>query len=501
MNRKKKNLNKKYSNNEINFIESNKKLNLLRIQNNQNNRVSKNKCQNSSLRRDCHTPDKNLNNFKFGLTTNKKDNKNNIFLLKSNIKKNPSFIEYHFKNSSKRFLTRSKSKNNIYNNLSNDRKGALTPDKINKTRNIKLPKNQINNNKYIENKRIKEPIDYSKINQTQIYSNFAKSFNISYISENHDILNDSSISMNKRKTPNKYDNFTHYNNYNNIKFNTRLSKGAKLPVLANLSKDKLSRSFCSQNNLNNRENHHNVKRNESYLFSNMKLNRAKKEFNKIYMQNYSKAITRSKSTDGNFNKKNKSNNKLFKNNVFPKQISKNKNNNNYNILINNNLSQDNLNKGYHKTDNNIIDNKLLNTNNFYNKSNNFNFSKKTDNFNYTHLNNLGNRKNLNSNTFLEMAQQKISNKKVLNQKNNKYNGFNNFITKSSTNTNDEINSTNSIISRKNQILDSIEEIHFNFVNVERSSRNLMKLENIEGEKILDNNPNSTVIMLEERDID
>ena len=51
-------------------------------------------------------------------------------------------------------------------------------------------------------------------------------------------------------------------------------------------------------------------------------------------------------------------------------------------------------------------------------------------------------------------------------------------------------------------MDSIEEIHFNFVNIVQSSRNLVKIqENIEGERIITNNPNSTVIIVEERDIE
>ena len=83
--------------------------------------------------------------------SNKRENKNNPFLLKSNQKKNTSFIEYHFKNSSKRYLTRIKSKNNI---LINDRLKTLTPDKANKKRNSKFNKNQINYNKYEESKRL-----------------------------------------------------------------------------------------------------------------------------------------------------------------------------------------------------------------------------------------------------------------------------------------------------------------------------------------------------------
>ena len=100
-----------------------------------------------------------------------------------------------------------------------------------------------------------------------------------------------------------------------------------------------------------------------------------------------------------------------------------------------------------------------------------------------------------------MAQQKINNSKLSNHKNYKYIG-NNLITKSSTNTNDDINSSNSIISKNNQIADSIEEIHFNFVNVVQSSRNLVKIqENTQIDKIINNNSNSTVIMVEERDIE
>ena len=110
---------------------------------------------------------------------------------------------------------------------------------------------------------------------------------------------------------------------------------------------------------------------------------------------------------------------------------------------------------------------------------------------------------LTSNTFLEKAQQKlnINNNILSNQQHYKYIG-NNLKTKSSTNTNDDINSSNSIISKNNQIPDSIEEMHFNFVNVVQSSRNLMKIqENLQIDKIINNNLNSTVIMVEERDIE
>ena len=161
----------------------------------------------------------------------------------------------------------------------------------------------------------------------------------------------------------------------------------------------------------------------------------------------------------------------------------------------------------------MINNHLISQNNYYNDfalSQNMYNNKLKVNINTIKNNNINKKANdnnleygkANTKTFLEIAQQKLNQKKGYNQKNYKYIGTNNFITKSSTNTNDDINSSNSIISKHNQLLDSIEEIHFNFVNVEQTSRNLMKLmENTEGDIIVNNNPNSTVIIVEERDIE
>ena len=113
---------------------------------------------------------------------------------------------------------------------------------------------------------------------------------------------------------------------------------------------------------------------------------------------------------------------------------------------------------------------------------------------YTH-----NFVNNNSNNFFEKT--KINSRKIVSNKTYKFSGINNYKTKSSTNTYDEFNSSTSNISRKNTNLDSIEEIHFNFVNVVQSSKNLMKMENKFGDKVINNNPNSSVIFVEERDIE
>ena len=534
LNRNKSNINKQTKKNkETNYINNNNRINLLRIPKNQlnYNKITKNKFQNSHQRRDCHTPDKNINNLKYNisLTTNKKDIKNNIILLKSNMQRNSSFIEYHFKNNPKRFLTRSKSKYNIYNKISDDRKKALTPDKMTKTRNIKLSKNPINFNKYGENKKIKEPINNFNLSQNYIYPSFSNSFNYYNLNNsNHNInnygtsnylLSNNQImkSSEKRKTPDKYFKNSKYSNYNENKYNSRFSKGENLPVLTNLSKDKFSKSFCSRDNSYDRENR-NIIGNKAHALTNLKLNRNKKEFDKVNIHNYySKAIVRTKSSDIilkqkiNSNKKTTHKNNMI-NNSYLKHNSKNKNNN---ILINN-ISYENINKKYKNAQHNLFNNQLIHTNNT------FNLSQKNDNLLFYNKDNLMNNKlynnennnsfsknkpkknynNINTNTFLEMAQQKINNKNISKSKNNKGNGNNNFITKSSTNTNDDVNSSNSVVSRNNIILDSIEELHFNFVNIELSSRNLMKTqENLEAEKIINNNPNSTVIMVEERDIE
>ena len=89
-----------------------------------------------------------------------------------------------------------------------------------------------------------------------------------------------------------------------------------------------------------------------------------------------------------------------------------------------------------------------------------------NNYNYS-LKNINkseyNKQKLIQNSFLEMAQKKINNNKLINQ-NNYIFIKNNLIT--SSNTNDDIISSKSIISKHNQISDSIEEkliIYYNFL--------------------------------------
>ena len=373
---------------------------------------------------------------------------------------------------------------------------------LSKTRNIHFIK-KLNNFKDLtndctfDNSKISIKFDKSVNN----INNYKKK-----IDDNIGILNNSSFTnykfgeLWKRKISDKKtkNNF----NYNNYLLNSKKVKGDKTYMAINLSSDILSKSFRSQNSTNNKKNKSFISNSSNNnLFSSLK-QRMINNYTSIYKQHYYSKITRNKSVV-NYNKKkdindkyslNKKNNKFnFKNNS--KNNSKNKKINN---KIINNTSYERFNITNLKTNNNI-----------YN-SNYFNQSLNGGIFNLTQINkiNINDDKNNNkkSNTkkksFIEMAQQKINDKKSLNTKKNELIVMNNCITKSSSNTNDDVNSSNSIISRTNQISDCIEEIHYNFVKVVQSSKNIMKIqENIGGERIIDNNPNSTVIIIEERDIE
>ena len=79
-------------------------------------------------------------------------------------------------------------------------------------------------------------------------------------------------------------------------------------------------------------------------------------------------------------------------------------------------------------------------------------------------------------------------------------------TKSSTtntfttnNTNDDISYSN--ISRTNKSMETIEEVHFNFVGILQGSKKMVNLqENYCNDKIIANNPGSTVVWIEEKDL-
>ena len=438
------------------------------------------KCKNTSFKRICNTPDRKIK-YNMGFIPNK----NNVSVLKLTNKNDRNIFGYH------RYK-------NLYNNyLSNERKKALTPDKP--------KKNNFANVKKIEDSEFK---NYSFLYKNKFTSDFSKSFyysNFDYTkntSDKYHLFNKSSSNYyNKKDNRKNQTSDKFHKNFDNSDLKKKIS--SKPPISNNKSKLKFSRSFCLKNDRNNRKFYNLRKSSEkNYLLSNSQINCVNKNLDK---KNNSKILLRAKSTNSNVVKRN-----YLYSDGNTKHNFKYRNYKNYN---DNNSSFEFSKKSRQKNDFQSNIKHPLNNINSYQKKNEFNYSKNYENclnkndmtFSQKKANkDLGkidcpdnNCNNINSASFIEKELNKVQN----NKKYNKFVGINAFMTKSSTNTYDDINSSNSIISKKNTSLDSIEEIHFNFVNVLQNSKNLMKMENKTGDKIIDNNINGSVLLVEERDID
>ena len=484
-----------YTNNEKNDYTNKKFINYVRNRNNNMSKEKHNKQKTTPIKNYCNTPDRSFK-YNLGLTPNK----NNISLVKLNNRNNRNSFQNNYNKMEPKFILNRRKRN--YNIISNERKMALTPDKAGKSN-------------FGNTKKIRESESSNYFNFKHFNNNFSKSYqdsNNQYKKENsydYNFFDDSSLRYNKikdknrRKTPDKLIRKIPNLNYKyNNKINYKLSNHTKFPILNNTSQMKFSNSFYSKNPRNERRSYDLRTSNEKkYILSNSQINSNKKPFN--HKRNY-KMLLRSKSSNYNCGKGN--NFKLNENQRKNSKYKKFWNNNNSNFT--------NSSKDYNKNKSKEKIKQTLNDFNSSQKLKDFNFSTNYENY---HINkseltfsqkkankDLGkndysyNFNNTNSNMFYEKAQ--MNNTKIQPNKKYKFIGINNYMTKSSTNTYDEINSLNSNIS-KNTILDSIEEIHFNFVNVVQSSRNLMKMENKNGDKIIDNNPNSSVILVEERDIE
>jgi len=484
-----------YTNKDRNDYTNKKFINFVQNKNNNMSKEKLNKPKNTQIKNYCNTPDRNFK-YNLGLTPNK----NNISLVKLNNRNYRNSFQNNHNKMEPKFVLNTRKKN--YNIISNQRKMALTPDKVRRSNlgNIK---------------KIKESESSNYFNFKNFNNNFSKSYqdsnqqNKKDNSYDYNFFDDSSLrynkikEKNKRKTPDKLIRKIPNLNYKyNNKINYKLSNHTKFPILNNTSQMKFSNSFYSNNTRNERKSYDLRTTNEkNYILSNSQINSNKKPF--IHKQNY-KVLLRSKSSNYNCVKRNnfKSNEKQRKNSKYKK------------FCNNNNSNFTNSSKEYNKNKNQDLIKHTFNDFNSSQKLKDFNFSTNYENY---HVNkseltfsqkkankDLGkydysyNFNNTNSNMFNEKTQ--MNNTKIQQNKKYKFIGINNYMTKSSTNTYDEINSSNSNIS-KNTILDSIEEIHFNFVNVVQSSRNLIKMENKSGDKIIDNNPNSSVILVEERDIE
>lgn len=498
MYRNKLNLNKsKYTNEDKNNHVNRYSNNYLRINRNKtNDNISKGnifKSKNIPLNRICNTPDRNIR-YNLDLTPNK----NNISSLKLKGQNYKNDFDYHhIKKREKLFFDREKSNKNY---LPNKRKKALTPDKL-----------KINNYGNIKKFGGNESNNYMNLKQRHFKNNFSKSFydsnnnNIKKISDKYKPFNDSSSNYYRirqkirNKTPDRFDRNSRYS-----KLNNKISKENKFPILNNISQIKFSKSFCSINDRNGKNNYDLERsKGKKYKLSNSQINSNNKYLNQ---KNQSKILLRTKSSNLHCIRRNY----FYSDDNSGKSIKYKNSKNNYNntssFEFSNKSRQNNCNLSIKQPFNNINTYQKKNDNIFstnyenYFKKNEMTFSQKKAN------KDLGKYdqplfNNINSSSFFEMAQQKINKVQSNKKYNNKFIGINNFVTKSSTNTYDEFNSSTSNISRKNTNLDSIEEIHFNFVNVVQSSKNLMKMENKFGDKVINNNPNSSVIFVEERDIE
>jgi len=64
------------------------------------------------------------------------------------------------------------------------------------------------------------------------------------------------------------------------------------------------------------------------------------------------------------------------------------------------------------------------------------------------------------------------------------------------------NNTSCCKDSKNNKMDTIEEVHLNLVNILQSTKNMVRTqENMDKDKIIFNNTNSSVIIVEERDLE
>ena len=185
----------------------------------------------------CHTPNKHIKkHLKHNLNVPlaKKEKENNLALLKY-ISKNQGLND----KSEKYYFIKATTKNNFYY-LNNERKKALTPDKIIKTKKFNFNKN--------ESKDFLEEQTNNYFNRKKLELKFSKSYNksknnnICLINKyKNNISNDSFLLNNyvenrRRKNKPKFDSMklNKQNNYSNIKFYKNLSKVIRLTLITDI---------------------------------------------------------------------------------------------------------------------------------------------------------------------------------------------------------------------------------------------------------------------------
>ena len=337
---------------------------------------------------------------------------------------------------------------------------------------------------------------------------------------NNNILNINTIN-NSKKVPKRKFKIQIYENSNNLTNNlnnnfNQLEKKCYLQP-SNIKNLNMNNSNFSKNNYID-----NYKFKNSYINSEISI---KEKFHNIRRKNLSKSC--SNKTPSPLRKGNKDINRYFKlskneqvKNRNTKSYSKDKNYSrkiNHKIIINNNNSNNNLLSYGLKNYTNKYDwtfsssyNENCAKNNQHYQQQNFNY---VYHYSYNNSQNNINNSNSNYNSYIKSCQIESLNKSNYN---NNLSCIHNLEMPNKTNTNYKICPTkisthntfddynNSTCGNNNKFnkIDSIEEVHFNFINVLQGSKTLMKSqENYGRDIIISNKPNSNVIILEEREIE
>lgn len=546
-----------------NHVKNYNNINNINITNNTYKRYSFSKENNYEKRRKYKTPDKNLNYNKFNfITPYESERKNNLYYNQSQNSSNSNldiFNKINYNESIKRKNNRKIKKaltpdNTNTKNFRNFRKNINGSMSINDN-NIK-PINLKSGNKIFNSNLGKQKLD-------NLISNY--NLNILGLGDSSLIINNNNIMNNKYNYSCLITNKTNYNpqySFNNHKFssnnsnysivnknnpylkysesyfNTRLPKGSKLPLLNNKN---VVKSVCCNKTPSP------IRKNNNYLG------------NSILNINHTKSLryTRSSSCDSykhNYSKLKtnvfKLNNKEFNSspsNSFlnQKPIIRNTKkshitNKNYKCKIPSNISIYNNSCGYNNSS--IFDNKtnsindknynmtqpefkksiynigsMNDKNNSYNNSTKelyYKYNSKNDSQSYNYKSYIESYtndsiKDNNSNNWKYEINNKIfnTNKYYYSKGNSNKKNMNNYFTKLSTNNNtydDNSNNSNTSCykdSKNTKKMDTIEEVHLNFVNILQNTKSMMRnQENSIKDRIIYNDVNSNVIIVEERDI-
>ena len=416
-----------------------------------------------------------------------------------------------------------KSGNKIFNN-SNSNLGKQKLDNLTSNYNLNIlglgdSSLNINNKNILNNKYNYSCSIINKTNYNPQYS--FNNYKFSSNNSNYSIIN----------------NNNSYLKYSESYFNTRLPKGSKLPSLNN--KNVVKNVCCNKTPSPIRKNNNYLGNSILNINHTKPLRYTRSSSCESYKNNYSKLkinVFKLNNKDLNCSPSNSFHNqKPIIRNTKKSYIT----NKNYNRKIPSNICIYNSSCGYNNSS--IFDNKTNSTNdknynmtqpeftkslynigginNKNNSDNNstkdlyYKYNNKNDSQSYNYKSYIESYtndsiKDNNSNNWKNEISNKIfnTNKYYYSKGNSNKKNMNSYFTKLSTNNTYDDNSNNSNTScykdsKNTKKMDTIEEVHLNFVNILQNTKSMMRnQENIIKDRIIYNDVNSNVIIVEERDI-